>query len=261
LSNSVNKRLKQEIEALNTTYDKIEEATDVSRSTWLRMTKPGNSIKIEHIELLSSKYETIDKAYILLGTRSVPTLGKTVPTWEHSESVPTSAKNKSVQTSEHQHEFPTWGKVNEDNINYDPAEFVSVPYYPNVYASGGQGLIAENESNLQILFRRYFFSKTIQASPEGCFVVKLKGDSMQPMFKDGSDLLVDSARTKIKEGPAFMVRIDDDHYCKLLAKLPDGTIRMSSVNQAYQPIIGDPKIDDFEIIGEVVWDAHVSPYV
>ncbi|MEQ9280343.1 MAG: S24 family peptidase, partial [Balneola sp.] len=207
-----NLRLKEVIKSIKATYDDIEEETGISRNTWIRLTKPGNSIKVEHIYLLGDKYD-IDVNYVLTGERSVPT-------WAHSESVPTSAKNKSVQTSEHQQSFPTWGKVNEDNINYDPTEFVSVPYYPNVYASGGQGLIAENESNLQILFRRYFFSKTIQASPEGCFVVKLKGDSMQPMFKDGSDLLVDSARTKIKEGPAFMVRIDDDHYCKLLAKLP-----------------------------------------
>lgn len=233
---TVNQRLKEEIERIDATYDDIERETNISRNTWMRMTKPGYSIKVENVELLSDKFD-IDSKYVLVGE-------KTFPTWGHSESVPTRAHF-----------------VNEDNINYDPTEFVSVPYYPNVYASGGQGLIAENESNLQIIFRRYFFSKTIQASPEGCFVVKLKGDSMQPMFKDGSDLLVDSARTKIKEGPAFMVRIDDDHYCKLLAKLPDGTIRMSSVNQAYQPIIGDPKIDDFEIIGEVVWDAHVSPYV
>jgi len=233
---SINLRLKEEIESLNTTYDAIEEATGMSRNTWMRMTKPGYSIKVDNIDLLSNNFD-IDRKYILVGERSIPTLG-------HSDSV------------------PTWGnKVNEDQVTYDPAEFASVPYYPNVYASGGQGLIAENESTLQILFRRYFFAKTIQSSPENCFVVKLKGDSMQPMFKDGSDLLIDSSRQKIKEGPAFMVRIEDDHYCKLLAKLPDGTIRMSSVNQAYQPIIGDPKKDDFEIIGEVVWDAHVSPYI
>ena len=245
MSNSPNRRLKAFIDDLKDTYDQIGEKTGYSRRTWQRVVEEGASIKSEYLIALHDIYGA-DVNYILTGERSVPT-------WAHSESVPTSAKNKSVQTSEH--------FVDQDNINYDPTEFVSVPYYPNVYASGGQGLIAENESNLQILFRRYFFSKTIQASPEGCFVVKLKGDSMQPMFKDGSDLLVDSARTKIKEGPAFMVRIDDDHYFKLLAKLPDGTIRMSSVNQAYQPIIGDPKIDDFEIIGEVVWDAHVSPYV
>lgn len=252
IEKTANTRLKEEIERIDATYDDIERETGISRNTWMRMTKPDYSIKIENVKMLSDIFG-VDDRYIFIGERSMQSTAhsQSVPTWAHSESLPTSAK--SVHPGGH--------FVNEDNINYDPTEFVSVPYYPNVYASGGQGLIAENESNLQILFRRYFFSKTIQASPEGCFVVKLKGDSMQPMFKDGSDLLVDSARTKIKEGPAFMIRIDDDHYCKLLAKLPDGTIRMTSVNQAYQPIIGNPKTDDFEIIGEVVWDAHVSPYV
>ena len=37
-------------------------------------------------------------------------------------------------------------QANEEGNAWDPEEFTSVPFYPGVYASGGQGLIAENES-------------------------------------------------------------------------------------------------------------------
>ncbi|MEQ9279455.1 MAG: S24 family peptidase, partial [Balneola sp.] len=224
---SPNKNLKAFVDSLDASISDLVQITDIPRRTLYNMLEEGHTLKLENLERFN-KYFSLDinSLFDEGGFRFVPSttqeriekvLGRKISDDEFYNFVRTTAQSSANPGS---HSTAHISQVNEDSLSFDPIEFVSVPYYPNVYASGGQGLIAENESNLQILFRRYFFSKTIQASPEGCFVVKLKGDSMQPMFKDGSDLLVDSARTKIKEGPAFMVRIDDDHYCKLLAKLP-----------------------------------------
>lgn len=263
---TANERLKEEIQRIDATYDDIERETDISRNTWMRMTKPNYSIKIENIELLSDKFD-IDAKYVLVGERSVPTSGN-VPTWEQKEGVPTwvedhrpmlKRSDDSVQTSEQS--VPTLAREDSERYNFDPDNFDTVPYYPNVYASGGVGLIAENEKSLNMVFRKYFFNNTIQSSPRDCFMIRIKGDSMSPMYQDGSDLLVDTARTKIKEGPGFIVRIEDVIYCKLLSKLPDGRVRLSSINKSYDPFEGTPGEDDFEIIGEVVWSAALSKYI
>jgi len=152
-------------------------------------------------------------------------------------------------------------QANEEGNDWDPEEFTSVPFYPGVYASGGQGLIAENESSLPITFRRYFFTNTIRASASNCFMIIIKGDSMHPLYPDGSDLLVDRARTRIKEGPGFLVRIGDSLYCKLLRNVPGGGVQMKSKNEDYEPVNISPKEKDFEVIGEVVWHAFKSKYI
>lgn len=251
---TANERLKEEIQRIDATYDDIERETDISRNTWMRMTKPNYSIKIENIELLSDKFD-IDSKYVLVGERSVPTWGnkESVPTWD-SDHRPMFKRRDDDVHSESVRDEP-------ERYSFDPDAFDTVPYYPNVYASGGQGLIAQNETSLSMVFRKYFFNNTIQSSAKDCFMIRIKGDSMAPMYQDGSDLLVDTARKKIKEGPGFIVRIEDVIYCKLLSKLPDGRVRLSSINKSYDPFEGTPGKDDFEIIGEVVWSATLSKYI
>lgn len=251
MSNSPNRRLKAFIDDLDDTYDQIGTKTGYSRRTWQRVVEEGASIKSEYLIALHDIYGA-DVNYILTGER-------TVPTRAHSKSFPTWEQKEIVQTYEQS--TPTWAREDSELYNFDPSEFVSVPYYPNVYASGGQGLIAENERSINMVFRSYFFNNTIQANPRDCFMIRIKGDSMNPMYNDGSDLLVDAARTKIKEGPGFIVRIEDVIYCKLLSKLPDGRVRLSSINKSYDSFEGTPGEDDFEIIGEVVWSAALSKYI
>jgi len=259
---TANQRLKEEIERIDATYDDIERETNISRNTWMRMTKPNYSIKIENVELLGDKFG-IDTKYVLVDERSVPTSGS-VPRWEQKEGAPTWAEDHRPMfkiEDKPEQSVPMLAHEDSELYNFDPSEFVSVPYYPNVYASGGQGLIAENEQSINMVFRSYFFNKTIQAAPANCFMLRIKGDSMSPVYNDGSDLLVDTARTKIKEGPGFIVRIEDVIYCKLLSKLPDGRVRLSSINKSYDPFEGTPGKDNFEIIGEVVWSASLSKFI
>lgn len=243
MSDSPNSRLKAFIESINDSYEDIAEKTGYSRRTWQRQVEEGASIKSDYLLKLRDIYDA-DVAYILTGESANPGSQPSVRTYAHS---------KSVQTSEHQ--------VNESGDEWDPEEFVSVPFYPQVYASGGQGLITDNESSLPITFRRYFFSNTIMASPNECFMIRIKGDSMHPLYPDGSDLLVDQGRTKIKEGPGFLVRIEDSLYCKLLRKIPGKGIEMRSKNEDYQPVEVSAQEKDFEIIGEVVWHAAKSKYI
>jgi len=151
--------------------------------------------------------------------------------------------------------------VQEPRTNYDPEEFVAVPFYPDVYASGGQGLTAENEHSIDITFRRYFFNNTVHTSPAGCFMLRISGDSMHPLYTDGSDLLIDRSRNKPREGPGFIVRIEDTLYCKLLRPEPGGYIRVHSVNSDYESFLVRLGQPGFEIIGEVIWWAQKSKYI
>ncbi len=103
---TVNDRLKEVIQGLKATYDDIERVTGVSRSTWIRMTKPGASVKIEHVDLLSSNFD-IDGDYVKTGKRSVPTLGMQVEEEQtpYGKSVPTLADNQVNEEKEKFREF------------------------------------------------------------------------------------------------------------------------------------------------------------
>lgn len=89
-------------------------------------------------------------------------------------------------------------------------------------------------------------------------LVRVAGDSMEPLLKDKDMVMIDSSRTKPSEAMPFAVRLEDDLLVKTIQRQGDGNIALVSRNKAYDNIIinqhNPPQ--DFQVIGAVVWHAH-----
>lgn len=133
-------------------------------------------------------------------------------------------------------------------------EFVYVPRY-NIKASAGNGYFNDgNEGHrFTMAFRRYWVTNFLRVDPKHLAVISIKGDSMDPVLKDGDNILVNHADNVRADG-IYVLRLEDSIVVKrTLWERPD-FVHIISENPAY-PMI-DYKIShdsDFGIIGRVVW--------
>jgi phage repressor protein C with HTH and peptisase S24 domain len=225
---SINSRFANEIKSLDSSITDIADVTGISRRTIYDLMKEGGSIKAEYLVDLRENFH-IDTEYIITGVRRTA----------HSQ-------------------------VNQDLEEYHLSiddEFTRIPYYTGIKAGAGYGIIYEEYKKHYIAFRHYFFKKTLASSAANLLALEISGNSMEPLMQDGDDVLIDRSKRKIKEGPAYLIRVDDEVFVKYLTKLPGGRIKVWSENSHFEPFEVERDNPDFEVIGQVVWHAHVSDYL
>lgn len=144
---------------------------------------------------------------------------------------------------------------NEILLNYDKdtdSGFVKIDFFPNVKASAGHGLLAQDEEPLPIKFRSVFVRQTLNSSPSDLFAMKVKGDSMFPTIKDGDLLIVDKSKVKAQSERPYVVVQDEQVSVKYIRMLSVDKLMLISENKSF----GDQEIDlsdgdHFRILGEV----------
>ncbi|BBB22359.1 phage repressor [Abyssogena phaseoliformis symbiont OG214] len=89
-------------------------------------------------------------------------------------------------------------------------------------------------------------------------LVRIIGDSMEPLLKDKDIVMIDASRTKPSEGMPYAIRLDGDLLVKSIQRTGDGLWSLVSRNKAYDNIMINPEKPptDFAILGAVVWHAH-----
>lgn len=96
----------------------------------------------------------------------------------------------------------------------------------------------------------------LRVDPARCCFLDVQGDSMEPLFSDGSTLLVDcsdSARLYPVDGKIYVVRYLDAVLVKRI-RLQPGQITLCSENPLRRPIQIPPEdMDRFEVVGRVRW--------
>lgn len=135
-------------------------------------------------------------------------------------------------------------------------DYVVIPKH-NVSASAGPGAINGDDGESQgLCFRRSWLNKRgLQA--QTLKVIDITGDSMSGKLADGDQVLIDMSQTTPKSGFAYVLRQGDELLVKYAQLLPDGVLRVSSENQAYQPYDIDlAKVTDVSILGRVVASTH-----
>lgn len=138
----------------------------------------------------------------------------------------------------------------------DTDEFVYIPRY-DVAASAGSGSYVDNEQpRFTMAFRRYWITNHLHANPKDLSVITVKGDSMEPVLKDGDNILVHHADADRADG-IYVLRLEDRIVVKRTLWLAQHRVRIISDNaKAYPPYEVDGSDDndfDFEVIGRVVW--------
>ena len=130
-------------------------------------------------------------------------------------------------------------------------DYVEIPLY-DVEASAGAGCffdVERIESHLK--FRKDWLARE-GLHAKDLVVIRVSGDSMEGTLADGDTVLID--RSRKKPDGVFAIRIGDALRIKRLQKMADGSLRVSSDNDLYQPELIHPEnMDQVEIIGQCYW--------
>ncbi len=129
------------------------------------------------------------------------------------------------------------------------SDWVDVPRLP-LEASAGPGSVGAAE----IPFDAFRFSRRWLREqgldPAQLSSIRVLGDSMDPLLRDGDEILVDRTPRAFREG-VHVVRLGETLYVKLLQAVPPDRLRLISKNEAYEPV--DVAMADVDVVGRVVW--------
>jgi phage repressor protein C with HTH and peptisase S24 domain len=139
-----------------------------------------------------------------------------------------------------------------EEISYaDGGEWAEIPRRP-VEVSAGPGAMAAQEMPFDAFrfSRRWLREQGFE--PGHLSALRVMGDSMEPMLRDGDEVLVDERPRPFRDG-IYVVRLDDRLLVKRVAAQGGGRYSLLSQNLSYPPIaVGG---NEMEIIGRVVWKS------
>jgi len=140
------------------------------------------------------------------------------------------------------------GRSEEISSN-SASDWVEVPRLP-LEASAGPGTTnaAEIPFDAFRFSRRWLREQGLE--PALLSSIRVMGDSMDPLLRDGDEILVDRAPRPFREG-VHVVRLGEALHVKLLQAVPPDRLRLISKNEAYEPV--DVAMADVDVVGRVVW--------
>jgi len=127
--------------------------------------------------------------------------------------------------------------------------WVDVPRL-DIGASAGPGALPQAEQAFDA-FRfstRWLREQGLAAAQLSAITVE--GDSMEPLLRNGDEILVDRTPHAFRDG-IHVVRLGDSLMVKRVASAGQGRLSLLSQNLAYPPV--EVAADEVEIIGRVVW--------
>jgi phage repressor protein C with HTH and peptisase S24 domain len=130
-------------------------------------------------------------------------------------------------------------------------DFVDVPRLP-LGASAGPGTFAAEEAPVGT-FR--FSTRWLRGQgfdPAMLSAIEVTGDSMEPLLRDGDEILVDRTPRPLRDG-VHVLRVGDALMVKRVQSGVPGRIVLESENPAYRPIELPP--EEVQVVGRVVWKS------
>lgn len=139
------------------------------------------------------------------------------------------------------------------DVSYDSQDrgegFVDIPRLP-LDASAGPGAFGVEELPFDA-FRfsaRWLREQGFEARMLSAIAVV--GDSMEPVLRDGDEILVDRTPRPLRDG-IHVVRLGDALHVKRVQAGKPGSLTLISANSAYPPM--EVGLDDVDVVGRVVW--------
>lgn len=155
---------------------------------------------------------------------------------------------------------PMWlafGKEENSYVMSEPVglkDYALVPLYDAQCSAGDGAWNAHCRVLTHLAFTRYSLRKR-GLTPEQLSVIRVDGDSMEPVLEAGDTVLIDHTRTQIEGEGIYIIRLDDHLYAKRLQRSFDG-VSIISENPAYREIsVPRDRLQELEIIGRAVWAA------
>ena len=137
----------------------------------------------------------------------------------------------------------------EENSSRGQGDWVEVPRLP-LEASAGPGAVGAAEMPFDAFrfSRRWLREQGLE--PARLSSIRVLGDSMDPLLRDGDEILVDRIPRPFREG-VHVVRLGEALHVKLLQAVPPDRLRLISTNDAYEPV--EVAMADVDVVGRVVW--------
>lgn len=141
-----------------------------------------------------------------------------------------------------------------DQPEVDPTlAYVAVDVLPTFAGMGGGG--TGDADRERALISRRLVEDELRAKPENLLLINVRGNSMEPLFFHGDQLIIDRRdRSPTQPGP-FALLFDDGYVVKNVAWIEKRTkFRVSSSNPEFPPEEFLP--EEIEIMGRPVWFAR-----
>ena len=139
-----------------------------------------------------------------------------------------------------------------EEISYtETSEWAEIPRRA-IEASAGFGATTSQESAFDafLFSRRWLREQGFEAGQLS--TIRVMGDSMEPLLRDGDEVLVDERPRPFRDG-VHVVRLDDRLLVKRVSSQGAGRYSLLSQNLAYPPLVVDS--EEMEIVGRVVWKS------
>ncbi|MCD2324006.1 S24 family peptidase [Sphingomonas sp. IC-56] len=122
----------------------------------------------------------------------------------------------------------------------------------DVGASAGPGRLTDAEAARRPGELSPALLRQLGVRPEAASMIRVEGDSMEPLLFDGDEILVDRDRAQLRgRGGIFVIRIEGALMVKRLRPVLGGGLDVVSENPAYPP--RHCKGHEVEVIGRVAW--------
>ncbi|RXR28928.1 S24 family peptidase [Sphingobium fluviale] len=130
-------------------------------------------------------------------------------------------------------------------------QYVRVSVLPT-YAGAGGGGNGDGDSQ-NALISRILVEDMLRGRAEDFVIINIRGDSMEPDFHHGDQLLVDRRDVSPSQPGPFAVWDGEwgEYVVKNIERLPGGRVRMFSSNSKYSP--AEIQHEATRIIGRPVW--------
>lgn len=129
--------------------------------------------------------------------------------------------------------------------------YVQIEVLPTFAGMGGGGT-GDGDSRIAMLPRQ-LVEDELRAKPSDMLMIDVRGNSMEPDFYHGDQILVDKRdRNPIQPGPFALW--DGDGYVVKNVERQSGRYRIFSSNGRYSERIADP--EEVQIMGRPVWYAR-----
>lgn len=120
----------------------------------------------------------------------------------------------------------------------------------DIGASAGPGAVPAGEAAFDAFqFSRRWLSEQGLSGAQ-LSAITVEGDSMEPLLRDGDEILIDRRTQPFRDG-VHVVRLGDTLMVKRVAQAGAGRFALLSQNLSYPPV--NVGAEEMEVIGRVVW--------
>ncbi len=134
-----------------------------------------------------------------------------------------------------------------------PEGIVMIPMVAARLSAGHGSFETSADVEGHYAFKAAFLRRKGQAAR--MVLMRVAGESMQPIIWDGDAVLIDQSQTAPSPGSTYAVSVEDMVYLKVIDAQP-GKLVLKSFNPEYTPIdvpMGEDMADSVRILGRVVW--------